>query len=190
MDLDVAASIIFADQTAEQAEDQPRRSRRKMKDRNFPCHSVKIPVSCNIAHLRLKVHEKTGKRLLRQCLHLLKENSGDQVYALKLEDKDNSKDFRAFVPGPLGTVYHIIMSYEGVASADESTVGANTRKRHGKIDTDAEEMILSTLTEIAFQGMGYVETGRKTKKRREERGFRGTFLHSSPNNDVINDNEC
>lgn len=191
IDLQVAGSIIFADLTAEKAETQQRRSRRKMKDRNFPCYSVKVPVDCNIAYLRLKVHEKTGRRLLNQRLHVLTGNSDDQIICvLDLHERDNSKDLKDFVTSPTNTVCHIIISYQDAESVGDNVAGTRTRKRHGKIDIEAEEIILSTLTEIAFQGMENVDKGRKTKRRREERGFRGTFLQSSPNNDTENGNEA
>ena len=60
----------------------------------------------------------------------------------------------------------------------------STRSRVPKIDADKEEGILATLSELAFRGTKSsdygVVPGRKAKKRREEKGFRGTFLQSSP----------
>lgn len=191
MDLEVAASLILADLSAEASEDsqQQRRSRRKKKGPgNFPSHTVQVPSDCNLAHVRLLVHEKTGKRLHRQCLHLINKKASNGVL-LELSELYNSTDFSVFIRGQPDNVSDLIMTYKDADFADSD----GTRKRPGKIDKELEDSIMSGLTELAFRGMKSDEydvgKGRKSKKRREERGFRGTFLHSSPSNETnSNDN--
>lgn len=198
VDLEVAVSMIVADISAETSEDPPqqRRSRRKKKEPgNFPTHSVSVPKDCNIAHLRLIVHEKTGKRLLRQCLHLIRENAAeDQSAILELSEKDNSKDFSEFASDNdqmAPTLFRLAMTYKDAEVLGEQNGGkTGTRKRPPKVDVEQEESLMSMLTELAFRGKldDYdVGNGKKKKKRREERGFRGTFLHSaSPSKDESN----
>jgi hypothetical protein len=182
-DLEVVASTILADLSSELSDDPPhqRSSRRKKKGPgDFPSHTLKVPSTCNLAQLRLMVHEKTGKRLTRQCFHLVVE-SGVQ----ELPEKDNMKDVSEFVTGGADTVHHILMTYEDADSNDgQDSNRTGKRSRRSKVDVELEEGLMAALTELAFRGFKSDEypvgKGRKAKKRREERGFRGTFLHSSP----------
>lgn len=181
-DLNVAASAVIASLSTELSdgiESLHRRSRRK-KNRpgGFQTHSVKVPTDCNLAHLRLLVLEQTGRKLFRQYLYLV-EDSGAVV---ELLEKDNTKDFSAFVANQADDI-HILMTYKDTHTLDHYT-SAGTKKRPARIEAEVEENIISTLTELAFRGIKSDELGfgarKKSKRRREERGFRGTFLHSSP----------
>jgi len=188
VDLEVAVSTIFADLTSEseEANPRPRRSRRKKTDGEFPSHSVLVPSDCNLAHLRLLIHEKTGKRLHQQSLYYARENASShgESSVIELLEKDNSEDFKNFVSDANPqSIYHILMTYKHPDISNELDNGSKrTRKRLGKVDMEVEDNIMSALTELAFRGKvddNYTVRGRKVKRQKEERGFRGTFLHSS-----------
>jgi hypothetical protein len=179
IDLDVAASAILADLDTSVVPSQQRRSRRKKKGA-FPIHSLQVPKEGNLAQLRLVIHEKTGKRLLHQSLHLIDKNTSA---LMDLTETDNSKGLSGFISDQVEGDSHIIMTYKENDSGEQNEK-RRTRKRPTKIDDEMEESLLSTLTELAFRGMKSdqydVCKGKRMKRRREERGFRGTFLASSP----------
>lgn len=187
VDLEVAVSTIFADLSSqsEEVHPRPRRSRRKKTDGEFPSHSLQVPHDCNLAHFRLLVHEKIGKRLQGQSLYYAKENaSAHENGVIELLEKDNSEDFKSFISDANPqSIYHILMTYKDLDIDNELDNGSKRiRKRLGKVDMEAEDNIMFALTELAFRGKSdenYIGKGRKAKKQREERGFRGTFLHSS-----------
>lgn len=199
MDVEVAVSTITMELSADTSQDPPtqRRSRRKKKEQSFPSYSVSVPRDCNIAHLRLILHEQIGKRLLRQCLHLIRTTANGQNSTIELSENDNSKDFCEYIADEeqnASTLLHVIMTYkESEFAREQNGSNTGTRKRPSKVDVEQEESLMSMLTELAFRGKSddyCVGNGRKKKKRREERGFRGTFLYSaSPLRDSTDTNE-
>lgn len=172
--MDVAASSILADLD-------------RKKKGSFPSYSLQVPMESNLARLRLVVHEKTGKRLFCQSLHLIDENNTCRL--THLPDTASLKNLADFISDQTEAVSHIIMIYN-----DEDSGSAETRKRRNpKYDAEMENGIKSALFNLAFRGMKPDEydagKGKKAKMPRPETGFRDTFLTSSTPEDTYTGTE-
>ena len=121
----------------------------------------------------MTVCEKTKKGVLRQCLHLITENanaSDGQSIILELSERDNTKGLSAYILGQANSISHLLLTYKDADCAE--TDKGKKKKRKRPEDREAEANIRSYLEEVAFPG-------KKSKKRRLERGFEGILLGST-----------
>ena len=196
-DATVAASSIMLDVSAEKEmlasnNGRPRRSRKARGDGGggFPVHEIEMALDGNLAHFRLLLHQR-DKKLYGQRLFLLRNDASEEVEELfsgssnlktmqeialstsNADATDNTEDF----------TIHMILAYE---SFDNSK--PNTRKRVSEEEKQEEETIHYSLLEIQAGGWKTADVndvsdiavgGKKTKRRRHERGFQGTFLQST-----------
>eukprot|EP00970_Alexandrium_tamarense_P013269 scaffold3306_cov287-Alexandrium_tamarense.AAC.1 len=184
MDVDVAASNILADISSESTFDPStqRKSRRNRKGPgDFPTYEVKMAPAGNLAHLRLLTHQASCKKLKGQRLFLL--NQGGSKQLVELPHKDNATLIKALVEDSNdGLSHRIILTYVKDDTEETSNIDRSRRRKRSNPGDDAEEeAILSSLTDMAIGGWKEDGTskGKKKNKRREERGFQGTFLQSS-----------
>ena len=204
-DIEVAASLIMMDVKQEKemlvsATGRPRRSRKARGDSfgggtGGPVHEIEMALDGNLAHFRLLLNQSKDKKLYGQRLYLIRdESSVEELEA----GSNNIKTMQEIISGPLPTTdisssiaadstIHMALSYNSIDSSKP-----NTRKRVSEEEKEEEETLLFSLTEIQDGGWktsGVVIGGTKTKRRRQERGFQGTFLQStefSPQQDSDN----
>ena len=204
MNPEVAASQIISDLSISlidhSSSSTTRKTRRKRKMLGeFPIYEVEMSPDGNLAHLRLLFHQSTTKKLHGQRLfqlHLSAVSSADAMSVSELTHESNSRTLSELFygssrPSESSTannqeenIFHLMMSYNS-GEPCESSKRPNTRKRQTQSDLDEEEHILSSLTELAYGGLKTDDVsngtlpGKMSKKRRQEKGFRGTFLQSS-----------
>ena len=201
--IDVAASIIVVDASNRDtpipslsATGRPRRSR-KCRGKEVGVYSVddvEMALDGNLAHLRLLLHQTKRKKILGQklfLLHTLSEhadapqfteltheyNEKSLLELVSLSDSNNSK---VGSPGKQENCkIHLVMSYD-----DHESSQPNKRTRLNKVNKDEEDDLILSLSNISNGGWrsddGYVVMGGKqSKRRRQERGFQGTFLQTT-----------
>ncbi len=207
MAVDVAASQITASNSLSTSDDPhtsaytQRRSRRKRTEQQmFITHNLDMSPHANIAHLRLRLHEKTDKKLLGQRLFILVPSvmpSSDLPIAYEIKFESNNSTFRDFICVLCGdsedviakmheSTVHLLMSYNS-GNCTEDDRRRTTRKRQTPEEKELEEAVMSSLTEAASNGLGVsdepdiagIGSRASSKKRKVEKGFSGTFLQSS-----------
>ena len=200
VELDVAASIIMANASNENtpsvtATGRPRRSRKARGDEGvYSVEEVEMALDGNLAHLRLLLHQCKGKKIQGQRLYLLHTSSPeceDAPSFTELADESNKKRMHEiiFVPDSNNEVssadkqgdctIHLILKYD-----DNESRKTNKRTRLNQEERDEEDNLALSLSDVACGGWksedGSVVIGEKqTKRRRQERGFQGTFLQST-----------
>jgi len=209
MAVDVAASQIMASNSISTADESnssvypKRRSRRKRMDHEmFRTYNLEMSPHANLAHLRLLLHEKSDKKLLGQNLFFLVPSvmpSSDLPIAYEIKFATNNDTLREFICALCGdsediitkiceSTIHLLMSYNnGICNDDERR--PLTRKRQTPEEKALEEAVMSSLTEAACNGfdesdepdIAGIGSRTKSKKRKVEKGFSGTFLQSSSN---------
>lgn len=193
--IDVAASLIAVDISEESAptsvaSGRPRRSRKyRGGEGRFPVDELDMAVDGNLAHLRLLLHQIKGKKLRGQKLFLLRMSPSMCKSELSYEELDstsNVKSMHEIVFGSSSTneeisnlsdcTIHLVLSY------DDSSGGKRSTRRQLTSEEKAEEETLHfSLLDIAYMGWNVDDANKsnRTKQRRQERGFQGTFLQSS-----------
>jgi hypothetical protein len=200
--IDVAASIITVNASHENnlsltATGRPRRSRKARGDEGiYSVEEVEMAVDGNLAHLRLLLHQYKGKKIHGQRLYLL------QTHPPKCEDAptftellheydrksiheilsllDSNYEARSADKQGNRTIHiHMVLSYD-----DGESNKTNKRTRLNKEEKDEEDGLVLSLSDIACGGWksddgNVVIEGKQTKRRRQERGFQGTFLQST-----------
>lgn len=209
MAVDVAASQIMASNSISTADEShssvypQRRSRRKRMDQEmFRTYNLEMSPNANLAHLRLLLHEKSDKNLLGQNLFFLVPSvmpSSDLPIAYEIKYASNNDTLRDFICALCGdskdiitkireSTVHLLMSYND-GKCNENERRPLTRKRQTPEEKELEEAVMSSLTEAACNGLDVFEkldiaeigSRTKSKKRKVEKGFNGTFLQSSTN---------
>ncbi|KAL7551081.1 hypothetical protein ACHAWF_014279, partial [Thalassiosira exigua] len=212
-DVEVAASQILAD--AAQSDDAPQlsatgRPRRSQKARGggFPVYEIKMALDGNLAHLRLLLHQSKSKKLYGQQLFLMHTGSVSAEATGKLtreltysHNLDTLQEITSGLPSNNESIQpeqqkdcnvHMILTYTGDRSGKAEGRRASTRKRISREEKDEEDNLQASLTEVQCGGWktadGEIVTGgKKSKKRRQERGFQGTFLSSMSNLEATGD---
>jgi len=199
-DIVVATSLIMLDISSDQETQQtssngrPQRSRKARGDKgSFPTHELEMALDGNLAHFRLLLHQSKGKKLFDQRLFLISPGSSVEAQEL-LPGESNLKTMQELAAsgssqGETSTAadceLHMALTY-GSSDSTSDTTKPNSRKRVSRQEEKAEEeVLLVTLSDIACggwktaDGNDVVVGGKKTKRRRQERGFQGTFLQST-----------
>ena len=118
-----------------------------------------------------------------------------------LERRTTTKSFLEIVTAPptdgagsqepqKESTVHLILSYKSADSGTTEGKRANRKKRMSDEKREEEESLLLSLTEVACGGWKTADAGetvaggKKAKRRRQERGFQGTFLQSTSELDV------
>ena len=191
--IDVAASLIVVDASEDNApssvfaSERPHRSRKsRVGEGRFPVNEIDMALNGNLAHLRLLLHQQKGKRLLGQRLFLLRTSAPHSYEVL-----DHTSDLKSMYEIVFGSVLpieecsdftdcitiHLVLSYDSSSSK-------RRRKLTPEEETEQEDLHFSLL-EIADVGWNPNNSndikarGPRTKQRRQERGFQGTFLQSA-----------
>jgi hypothetical protein len=201
--IDVAASIIIVDAANRNipipsltATGRPRRSRkcRGVEGGVYSVDDVEMALDGNLAHLRLLLHQTKRKKILGQKLFLLhtsppqhddaplfteltmahNENFMHEIVSLsdsnnEVGSADKQKDYKI----------HLVLSYD-----DNESSKPYKRKRLNKVDKDEEDDLILSLSNISSGGWksddgNAVMGGKQSKRRKQERGFQGTFLQST-----------
>ena len=196
--IDVAASIIMVELSEENdqssvATGRPRRSRKCRGGGRFPVVEIEMANDGNLAHLRLLLHQLKGKKLLGQRLFLLRNSPQlDDVPHLyeELDHTNNEKSIHEIIFGSDSTnedisnsaanTIHLVLSY-----ADSNDGKRNSRRQLSPAEKSEEEALHFSLLDIAYMGWNADDSNDKSvtvsrsKQRRQERGFQGTFLQSA-----------
>jgi len=200
VELDVAASIIMVNASNENtpsatATGRPRRSRKARGDEGvYSVEEVEIALDGNLAHLRLLLHQCKGKKIQGQRLYLLHTSSPeceDAPSFTELANEHNKKTIHDIIFASDTTnevssadkqgdcTIHLILKYD-----DNESRMTKKRTRLNQEERDEEDNLVLSLSDVACGGWktedGCVVIGEKqTKRRRQERGFQGTFLQST-----------
>ena len=196
--IDVATSIIMVELSEENdpssvATGRPRRSRKCRGGGRFPVVEIEMANDGNLAHLRLLLHQLKGKKLLGQRLFLLRNSPQlDDVPHLyeELDHTNNEKSIHEIIFGSDSTnedisnsaanTIHLVLSY-----ADSNDGKRNSRRQLSPAEKTEEEALHFSLLDIAYVGWNADDSNDKSvtvnrsKQRRQERGFQGTFLQSA-----------
>mmetsp|Transcript_21335 Transcript_21335/g.46317 ORF Transcript_21335/g.46317 Transcript_21335/m.46317 type:complete len:1522 (+) Transcript_21335:285-4850(+) len=204
-DIDVAASQIMLDVSNENvqlsANGRPRRSRKARggEGGGFPVYEVEMALDGNLAHFRLLLHQSKSKKLCGQRLFLVHTSSSESEHTAEelTPGRDNLRTIHDIISGvsynnevsnaelQKDCTVHVVLSYDSAASSTSDKMKPNTRKRMTQEEKEEEEHLLLSLTEIACGGWKTADAsdlvigGKKSKRRRQERGFQGTFLQST-----------
>lgn len=188
MNIDVAASSIAVNTSSHEAQEatNQRRGLRKRKAKGaFPNHVVEMALDGNLAHFRLLLYQVSRERVRNQRLYIMTQQLEEPSVTelTHASDDDTMQDLISkstcndnFTTEDEHTI-HVIMSYEDSAAQNKRGAG----KRMSKEERDEEDAIIATLSDKACGGWktaDVVDRGKKVRKR-QERGFQGTFLQSS-----------
>mmetsp|Transcript_12522 Transcript_12522/g.23139 ORF Transcript_12522/g.23139 Transcript_12522/m.23139 type:complete len:710 (+) Transcript_12522:254-2383(+) len=207
MDIDVSASQIMLDVSqnntalSSSSTGRPRRSRKARGGGGgggFPLYEVEMALDGNLAHFRLLLHQSKSKKLFGQRLFLLRiSSSASEESAEELPPGSNLKTIQDIIAGSPSDsevsnpelqkdcTIHLILSYNCVDTSKSDGTKQSTRKRLSQEEKEEEEYLLLSLSEVACGGWKTADAsdtvirGKKSKRRRQERGFQGTFLQSS-----------
>ncbi len=188
MNVDVAASSIAVNVSSNEVQEatNQRRGLRKRKAKGaFPVHAVEMALDGNLAHFRLLLYQVSRESVRNQRLYIMTQQL-EQPSVTELthaSDDDTMQDLIVkstcndnFTTEEEHTI-HVIMSHEDSAVQNKRGAG----KRMSKEERDEEDAIIATLSDKACGGWktaDVVGRGKKSRKR-QERGFQGTFLQSS-----------
>ncbi len=188
MNVDVAASSIAVNASSNEVQEatNQRRGLRKRKAKGaFPNHVVEMALDGNLAHLRLLLYQVSRESVRNQRLYIMSQQLEEPSVTELTHASDNytmqdlilkSTGNDTFTTEEEHTV-HVIMSYEDSDAQYKRGAG----KRMSKEERDEEDAIIATLSDKACGGWktaDVVGRGKKSRKR-QERGFQGTFLQSS-----------
>jgi hypothetical protein len=192
--IDVAASSIMINASSAEspplsATGRPRRSCQARGTGVYSIEDIEMALDGNLAHLRLLLHQFKGKKLYGQRLFLLYMIS-TQVEVKELTFDDNLKTMHDLATisaldsnGNIDnadikqdcTIY-LILSYDDVQLTKPNTGKA----RPNQEEKDGDDYLALALSDIACGGWKTDDVGsvKQVKRRRQERGFQGTFLQS------------
>jgi len=201
--IDVAASSIMVNVSSNNspsltATGRPRRSCKGRGEEGciYSVEEIEMALNGNLAHLRLLLYQYKGKKLLRQRLFLLNKSSPEGKEAPSV--KELTQEYNIISMHEIVTNFahdshsivgstdkqqdrtiHLILSYD-----DEEPNMPIKRTRPNQEEKDEEDNLTFALVDIACGGwksdVGSVGIkGKQTKRRRQERGFKGTFLQST-----------
>jgi len=214
MAIDVSASQIAVAMSNDNdplipSNGRPRRSRKARGEgggSGFPVHEIEMALDGNLAHFRLLLHQSKNEQLFGQRLFLLRvEHSVFEEQTEELTHKSNLKTIHEIISGATSLsqssnpetqkncTVHFILSYSSVDSGNSDGMRRSARKRMNQEQKEEDHNLLLSLTGIACGGWktadasDVVAKGKKPKRRRQERGFQGTFLHQSSEYNVPDD---
>mmetsp|Transcript_20083 Transcript_20083/g.42088 ORF Transcript_20083/g.42088 Transcript_20083/m.42088 type:complete len:1210 (+) Transcript_20083:2-3631(+) len=214
MAIDVSASQIAVAMSNDNdplipSNGRPRRSRKARGEgggSGFPVHEIEMALDGNLAHFRLLLHQSKTEQLFGQRLFLLRvEHSVFEEQTEELTHKSDLKTIHEIISGTTSLsqssnpetqtncTAHFILSYRSADPDNSDGMRRSPRKRMSQEEKKEDQHLLLSLTDIACGGWmtadasDVVAKGKKPKRRRQERGFQGTFLHQSSEYDVPDD---
>lgn len=193
--IEVAASSIMINASSAEspllsATGRPRRSCKARGTGVYSVEDIEMALDGNLAHLRLLLHQLKGKKLYGQRLFLLYMISTQvEVKELTLDDNLKTMHDLAIISAldsncnidnadsKQDCTIYLVLSYDDV----ESTKSNNSRMRHNQEEKDEDDYLALALSDIACGGWKTddVSSVKQIKRRRQERGFQGTFLQST-----------
>jgi hypothetical protein len=193
--IEVAASSIMINASSAEspllsATGRPRRSCKARGTGVYSVEDIEMALDGNLAHLRLLLHQLKGKKLYGQRLFLLYMIS-TQVEVKELTLDDNLKTMHDLAKisaldsncnidnadSKQDCTIYLVLSYDDV----ESTKSNKSRMCHNQEEKDEDDYLALALSDIACVGWKTddVSSVKQIKRRRQERGFQGTFLQST-----------
>ena len=153
-------------------------------DIRFPTHELEMALDGNLAYFRLLLKQNKGKKLFNQRLFLICSDSSVEAQEL-LPDKSNLKTMQELAASGSSNVeastnsdceLHMALTYRTSNLPNSSDRRLRLEEREGEVGLIA---IACGGWKTADGSNDVVVGGKKTKRLRQERGFRGTFLQST-----------